>query len=161
MKLPTTANNTYSLPTMNSAANIIPDDISPFPFSACHGREIQLLRRDETRTTVHLRFRIGRLRHEVLISREHWRWVLGVVERFPVMVAHYQYEAGGPTHMIWAFPPPIGSDRGSCRYYSYSRSSDEIGNSLTEDISCSLSLTGLEAEFHRLGVECECPVIGL
>ena len=107
LKLPTAANNTYSLPTMNSAANIIPDDASPFPFTACHGREIQLLRRDETRTTVHLRFRIGKLRHEVLISREHWRWVLGVVERFPVMVAHYQYEAGGPTHMIWAFHHPL------------------------------------------------------
>ena len=130
---------------MNSATNIIPHDDDPFAFTACHGREIELLRRDETDTTVHLRFRIGSFRSEVLISTDHWRWVLQVVERAPVLVAHYQYQAGGPTHMIWALPAPIGSNssRASYRYYSYRHDSSEIGNSLTEDI--------LQSQFGRSG----------
>ena len=128
---------------MNSATNIIPHDDDPFAFTACYGREIELLRRDETDTTVHLRFRIGRFRHEVLISTDHWRWVLQVVERAPVLVAHYQFQAGGPTHMIWAFPAPIGFNhkRVSYRYYSYRTDSSEIAISLTEDI--------LQAQFGR------------
>ena len=131
---------------MDSAPNVIPhEEDDPMDFRPWQGIQIELLRlrREESYTTVHLRFCSPRIRHEVLISTDQWRWVLQGVERAPVLVAHFQYRDGRPTHMIWSFPAPIGSNhsRPSYRYYSYRTVSSEIAISLTEDI--------LQAQFGR------------
>jgi len=138
-----------SLPTMDPAApHVIPqqeDDSTP-----CHGQNVQLIRMsyEENATTIHIRFVVTmghRTSMEVLVSRSHWRFCMQAVQRAPVLVAHWQYFNNGPTHMIWAFPAPIGSDptvsRHFFRYYSYLHESSEIANSLTQDI--------LEAQFGR------------
>ena len=134
--------------TMNPAPNVVPhqeDDFTP-----CQGQDVRLerLSYEENATTIHIRFvvTIGhRTSMEVLISRSHWRYCMQAVQRAPVLVAHFQYFNNGPTHMIWAFPAPIGSDptasRHKFRYYSYLNDSSEIANFLTQDI--------LEAQFGR------------
>ena len=115
-----------SLPTMDPAPNVIPqqeDDFTP-----CQGQDIEVVRLsyEENATTIHIRFVVTmghRTSMEVLISRSHWRFCMEAVQRAPVLVAHWQYFNNGPTHMIWAFPVPIGSDptvsRHWFRYYSY------------------------------------------
>ena len=115
----------------------------------CQGRRIPLVRLWESDTTVKIAFvsdnSTPRVRHEVNISTEHFRFCMETVERVPVLVAHWQYEDSPTTHMLWVFPAPMDSDpeftSHTYRYYAYERDSREISNSLTEDI--------LQSQFGR------------
>ena len=98
---------------MDSAPpTVIPNEEGddPMYLGVCQGRTIPLVRLRESDTTVQLRWRSPRFRHEVQISTEHFRFCMQTVERAPVLVAHFQYLDGGTTHMLWAFPAPMDSD---------------------------------------------------
>ena len=127
---------------------VIPNEEGDDPMyvGVCQGNTIPLVRLwEESDTTVNLAFRSPRFRHEVIISREHFRFSMQTVERAPVLVAHWQYEDSPTTHMLWAFPAPMDSDpefsNHTYKYYAYQHDSSEISNSLTEDI--------LQSQFGR------------
>ena len=86
---------------------------------------------------------------ECIVDRHHWEFVEETADRFPVLVAKYCIEQGGPTTMFWRFPPPIGADHESYRYYIYTHDSSEIAESLVDDILQSQVGRFLSRHAHR------------